>query len=154
VDHYEVFGDKVVAGNYEVGELYLVERDADSDGDGERIFFRVDTPIVHAWPARLKFNGLYVDHIAGTGKINEPSDDEEPMLQVWISEDSGKNFWHWDDFEMGNINEPLRNIETHGLGTPGPDGYVFSFRCPCNVPRGLISAKIDVELVQQRRTNG
>lgn len=153
VSVYESLAGNIIAGNYASGVLYTVDRASNEDGDGERIFFRIDTPIIHAWPARLKFNCLYVDHIAGTGRTNTLADDEDPKLQLWISENSGKNFWHWEDFEMGDINDPLINIETRGLGTPGPDGYVFSLRCPCNVQRGIIAAKIDVELAEPRRVD-
>ena len=155
VECFTTFANTVVAGHYEDGRIYTVSRDAYFDGDNERIFMDIQTPIVHGYPNPLKFKTLWVDHIAGKGLGGyESTPENDPKLEILVSRDGGKVFQSLGTRDMGTINQPEQTIRIDGLGTSGPNGWVFSFRCSASVERGIIGAKMDLQPLQARQLHG
>ena len=76
------------------------------------------------------------------------TDEEEPKLMVYVSEDGGENFVFLEELSLGDINSKYEELRVQGIGTSGQNGFVFRFVCSSPVVRGILGAHADVTKVR------
>jgi hypothetical protein len=139
----EQFQGDQIAGDYANGKLYKLDQSYGSE-DGAPIQMIMQTPMVHAFPERLRFDTLYCDVIPGVG-LNEGRPDEvSPELVIRWSDDGGHSWGTERRLPMGDLGERQKRIRTHRLGATREDGRVFRLEMASDVVRGVIALSADV----------
>lgn len=137
------FGGRTIFGDYNAATLYRASSSA-YDENGQPIVLEVQTPPVHAYPHKMKFNGLYLDVLPGVG-LNSSGDELDPVVGISYSEDGGAT-WSNERLEaVGRLGDRRKRVVTRRLGVSGEDGRTFRFRMSANVAKGLTGASVDVE---------
>ena len=166
INTVEKMNNKWYAGNYKEGIVYEMSPDIYKDNT-DPIVMEVITPPVHDFPNKLRVRTLFIDALFGTGlapevdeaesaRIEEDptptdtidSDEEEPKLLVWVSEDDGENFIFLEELSLGDINSKYEELRVQGVGTSEQNGFVFKLSCSTPVMRGILGMKADITQVR------
>lgn len=139
------FGDKLIAGDRETGQLYEMNDNFNSEA-GNHLIPEIITPHVHAYPHRILMNALYLDAARGVG-LNVPSDHiANPKVLVSWSKDSGQSWSPERERTLGAQGQSAERIQPiYRLGTAGQHGVQFRIRIPSPVERVVISAALDFD---------
>lgn len=154
------------AGNYTEGIIYTMSPDLYKD-NSDLLVMEVHTPPLADFPNRLRVKSLYIDALFGTGlkpevdevesaRIGEDpipadsidSDEEEPKLLVYISEDSGENWIFLEELSLGDINSKYEELRIQGVGTSDQNGFTFRLVCSTPVVRGILGMSADLTSVR------
>lgn len=120
--------------------LYTVRKDHLTDGD-QSLVMTVQTPTVHAFPARLKVNAAFVDVNTGVGGTTEA----DPKLAFSMSLDGGASWSAERQLPIGPDGNRQRRVRTNRLGVIGPNGAVFRLAMSADAVRGVLGLSIDTE---------
>lgn len=84
IDHVARFQRMLIAGDIENGRLYEMSSDY-LDEAGEPLVMKIGFPPTHAFPARVIFDAMFVDIVAGKGTIRTPLPSIETAFPSSIS---------------------------------------------------------------------
>lgn len=131
-------------GDDETGIIYTVNGNNATDGD-QPLVTTLQTPTVHAFPARLKVNAAFLDVVTGVGLVASTDANVTPQLIFDMSHDGGASFGAERLLDMGVAGNRQRRIRTNRLGVIGPNGAVFRMRVSAAVTRCFMSMSLDAD---------
>lgn len=139
------FGGQLIAGDYTDNKLYVMAKDAYTEGD-DPLVMTIQTPPVHAFPEALEFLALHIDAIPGVGLVSGASQDIDPVIMVSWSDD-GINFSAERSIKLGIAGATVQRVKTTRLGQSkrGGGGRTFRFRISAAVAKGIMGAALDVK---------
>jgi hypothetical protein len=138
------FANKIIAGDYDNGQLYVMNFDTRTEA-GNHLVRSILSPPVHAFPYRLQFNGLFVDAATGVGTNSTDSHASDPQLMISWSDDGGYSFSTERTRALGTTAEYKRIQPIYRLGRTGQKGRIFKFSVSSPVESLLISASVDFD---------
>jgi hypothetical protein len=139
------FGTKLIAGDFETGQLYEVRSDL-YDEAGQPLIATIQTPHVHAFPYRIAMNGLYIDAARGVGLNSPLSHIADPELMISWSKDSGDSWSAQRLRKLGALGRKAKRIQPiTRLGMAGQHGVIFRFSISAPVERVVIAAALDFD---------
>jgi hypothetical protein len=141
------FGNKLIAGDRETGQLYQM-RSTYYDEAGDYLIREVITPAVSAYPYEIRFNAMFINITLGVGLNSAAKHEREPKLMVKWSDDDGAS-WSPErivDLHKDADERPYKTI-INKLGTCGPKGRVFSFRISAPVRTAMMSVFADIDVL-------
>lgn len=136
------FGGTWYVGDDTDGTIYTVSTSHASDGD-EPLVCTVQTPTVHAFPARVLVHAAFIDVVTGVGV----SSDETPSLAFDISHDGGASWSATRHLLLGRDGDRQKRVRTNRLGVIGHNGAVFRIRVSAAVTRCLMAMTLDAERI-------
>lgn len=139
-----IFGNKVIAGDYASAKLYELSGST-YDEAGKPLIMTVQTPPIHAYPGRLRFNALYLDIIPGVGLNTTVAADLDPSVMMQWSEDGGVNWSSERQFAIGRQGNTKARVKAFRLGVAKEDGRTFKFTVSAAVAKGFTGAAVDAE---------
>lgn len=139
------FGDKLVAGDKDAGQLYVMSNDA-FDEAGSPLIMEIITPTVQASPFRLRFNALYLSAAKGVGLNSTTPYLADPEIMVSWSDDGGYSYSAERVRKLGKLGQTTKPIQPIRLmGRCKEGGRIFKIRISAPVERMLLSAAIDYD---------
>lgn len=139
------FGDKLIAGDRDdTGTLYVMGGSYNMEG-AHFLPMQIDTPLVHAFPYRLKFNTFYLDAASGVGlNTSDPHASDPKVLVSWT--DDAVSYSAERERSLGRLGQVAKRIPPiHRLGTTGSRGRSFRIRISAPIERIILGASIDFE---------
>lgn len=137
------FNGATIFGDYASPKLYRSTSGMFAEAS-QPIVMEVQTPPVHAYPHKMKFNAMYLDVLPGVG-LNSTGDELDPKVGISYSEDGGAT-WSNERLEaLGRLGERRKRVVVRRLGMSGEDGRTFRIRMSADVAKGLTGASVDVE---------
>jgi len=137
------FGNKLIAGDYESGQLYTMSNTVYTEA-GNYLVSEIVTPHIHAFPYKLKFNTLYVDAATGVGINSADEHASNPKLLISWSDDSGYSWSPEVERSLGTDAEYRRIKPVRRMGRSKNDkGRLYRLRISAPVPRVTMQASID-----------
>ncbi|MFZ4748115.1 MAG: hypothetical protein ACOYLK_14705 [Sphingomonas sp.] len=137
------FAGRTIFGDYAAATLYQAGSSSYSEA-GTPIVMEIQTPPVHAYPHKMRFNGLYLDVLPGVGD-NSTGDELDPVIGVSYSEDGGATWSAERMHAVGRQGQRRTRVKSTRLGVSGEDGRSFRLRMSANVAKGIMGASIDVD---------
>jgi hypothetical protein len=136
---------RVIAGDFETGELYDLRGDL-LDEAGEPLVCTAQTPPVDAFPYPVVIHALAVDVVPGVGR-NTPAapQNQDPVIMISYSDDGGKTWSAERHEKIGRAGQTNTRVRTRRLGMMRRNGRTFKFSMSADVARCIQSAAIDVE---------
>lgn len=164
---------ELIAGCYNSGDLYKIDRDSYTEGD-DPLICKIITPPSHAYPSRLIVNAMYLDIIPGVGRnVYDPlfdgvelmwGDDTlawggdslvwgvsnfaltaiDPDVMMRSSFDGGKTWSKEQRAKLGQMHDGMRRVVFRRLGMTRHLGITFEISCSAAVMRGFMGATLDV----------
>lgn len=142
------FGNKLIAGDADTGQLYQVSRDY-FDEAGNPLVMQIVTSPVHMFPYRGRMNGLFLDAATGVGLLNDTDSNENPQILIEWSKDGGKTFPYRRVRYLGRKAKDAHRITPiRRLGRFGHKGLVFRLTIDASVQRLVLAAAMDAEKLQ------
>ncbi len=142
------FGSKLIAGDYQSGQLYEMRADI-YDEAGQPLIAEVITPHVHAFPYDITMSALYIDMARGVGTNSASAHIADPKLMVSWSKDSGLSWSAERERSLGALGQSAKRIQPIlRLGSAGQHGVVFRFRISAPVERVFMSAALDFDVLR------
>lgn len=141
------FGNKIIAGDRETGQLYEM-RSSFYDEAGNYLIREVITPAVSAYPYEIRFNAMFINIVLGVGLNSTSKHEREPKLMVRWSDDDGAS-WSPErivDLHKDADERPYKTV-INMLGTCGPKGRVFAFRISAPVRTAMMSVFVDIDVL-------
>jgi hypothetical protein len=138
------FGNKIVAGDYESGQLYTMDFSTHKEGSNHLVRELI-TPTVHAFPYGIKVNGLYIDAATGVGLNSTDSHDGNPKLLISTSRDSGYSWSTERERELGTTAQYRRIKPIYRLGRFGHKGMLVRVRMSAPVESVMIQMAVDFD---------
>ncbi|MBC6444623.1 MAG: hypothetical protein GDA50_04215 [Alphaproteobacteria bacterium GM202ARS2] len=142
IDHVTQFDGMLIAGDIASGELFEMSSEYDDEAD-DPLIMRIGFPPTHAWPARVIFNALYVDIVAGRGAAMA----REPELIIRWSDDGGRTIKGSRRKSMGRQGQTQTRVKINRLGMQRRNARQFELILPAATRRGVIGASADIEVV-------
>jgi hypothetical protein len=137
------FGNKLIAGDYESGQLYTMSNTVYTEA-GNYLVSTIITPHIHAFPYKLKFNTLFVDAATGVGINSTDVHASDPKLLISWSDDSGYSWSPEVERTLGTDAEYRRIKPVRRMGRSKNDkGRLYRLRISAPVPRVTMQASID-----------
>jgi hypothetical protein len=136
-----------VVGDHENGLMYRINPDA-YDEAGEHLVMTVRSAPFHTYPSPLAFNTLYVDTIPGVGLNTTDDHEEDPLIMMRFSDDSGRTWSDEMTAPVGKIGEFSKRVTFSQLGQSLEDGRIFELSMSAAVIRGITSIAADVEKLE------
>lgn len=146
VDTVTRFANKIIAGDRSTGQLYTMSDDT-YDEAGNELVMEVITPLVHGFPYKASHYALHVDVATGVG-LNSTGDELDPILMVDWSEDGGNTFVSPHEVALGRDGQDQTRVRINRLGSVGVKGRAYRFRISSGVKKLIMSASLDVELLE------
>lgn len=134
---------KVLAGDYENGELYDISGDYFDEG-GSPLVMTVQTAPSDAFPYPVQVNGLVLDMMPGVGRLGRPQD-ETPEVLLAYSDDGGRTWSTERSTSIGTAGSTNARAKWLRLGMIRRNGRTWRFRVSANVSRCIQGAALDVE---------
>ena len=133
------FANKNIVGDWENGNLYVLDLDTYTD-NGDLIVSRRTGAFVSA----RTYNMLQVDFETGVGNTVSPGDDPVALLE-W-SDDGGHTWSNAHSAKLGQVGEYQLRVRWRRLGTPRRFGLSRVFRVTVTDPvkRVMTGAMLDV----------
>lgn len=138
------FGNKVIAGDYDTGQLYKLDNKVFTE-NGNYLVSDIITPPVHAFPYRLKFKAMRIDAATGVGTNSTDSHASAPKVLVSWSDDGGYSWSVERERDLGSAAEYRRVKPIYRMGRCGDKGRVFRFRISSPVERVVMQAAISFD---------
>lgn len=142
----ECNGD-ILAGHYGERVIYKLGSDIYKDG-AEAINLQIETPIYHNYPNPVRFKTLWIDALTGTGLANDTAPNMDPTLNLQFSRDGGETWMQSDIFDLGDINDPIVELRTDGLGTCDGNGYSFRISVNADVAKAIYGMSVDAKVLR------
>lgn len=138
------FDGKLITGDLETGTLYEMSAEF-TDEAGDPLVSEIIIPPVHAFPARLRHNTLYIDMQRGVGTGTGEVDEIAPVVMVSWSEDGGETFGNERQLQLGEQGKNLIRVRTHRLGIAPENGRVYKLSVSAKVRRGFYGLTIEAD---------
>lgn len=133
---------KLLAGDYETGELYHMSGDYFDEG-GEPLVMTVQTAPSDAFPYPVQVNGLVLDMMPGVGRVAR-TQDEDPEVLMAYSDDGGRTWSTERSASIGTAGSTNARAKWLRLGMIRRNGRTWRFRVSASVSRCIQGASLDV----------
>lgn len=143
---YALFNGKHLFGDYQAAAIYEGDPDTKSEA-GSPIVMTIQTPQVHAYPYKLRFNRVFADVIPGVGLNTTDPHNDDPKLILDYSEDGGHNWSSERHLTVGMIGQSKVRAYARRLGLSKEDGRILRLRMSADVVKGITGLSIDVDKV-------
>ncbi len=114
---------------------------------GDPIVATIQTPQVHAYPHKLRFNALYVDAIPGVGLNTTDPHNDDPKIILDYSEDGGHTWSAERQISVGTLGQRKKRVVARRLGMSKEDGRTFRLRMSADVVKGVTGLAVDIDKV-------
>lgn len=138
------FDGRIIVGDDTKNKLYELDRNT-YDEDGNPLVWRIRSPVVHAYPNRLRFKRFFADLIPGVGLNSTDAEQQDPKAMVRYSEDGGETWEGERHLSLGKVGKRKTRMQTRRYGESGEDGRMFEIAVSANVARGWTGSAVDVE---------
>lgn len=139
------FGNKLIAGDYDTGQLYTMSNTVYTE-DGDYLISEIVTPHIHAFPYKLKFNALYLDAATGVGLNSTNLHESDPKALISWSDDSGYSWSTEIERSLGTTAEYRRIKPIYRMGRSKSDkGRLYRIRISAPVPRVTMQLALDFD---------
>lgn len=138
--------NKNIVGSYVSGLLYELSPNAYDEAGGHLVWTVILAP-VHAYPAGVGIDRLFVDIIPGTGLNSTDAHESDPQLMVQVSRDSGKTWSNERTAATGAQGQFSKRVVFDQLGQSDEDGFLVKLSMSAPVIRGLTGVAAEVEPV-------
>ena len=137
----EYFEDNVVLGDYQNGNIYILDYDTYTD-NGATIHRIASTPQIHAGRTRATMDRLIIDIESGVGLTTGQGSD--PKLMLKYSKDGGKTWSSEKWSSMGKIGEYSYRVKFDNIGMYYQVMFKLEISDPVKVT--IIDAYADIEI--------
>lgn len=141
------FADKLIFGVSDAGDVFEASRNV-YDEDGDPIIMTMQTPPVHAWPQRLRWNSLHVGILPGVGTNTSAPQDFTPSIMVDWSDDGGHTWSAQRTVEVGQQGHRLSRVVTRRMGVSPQAGRTVRLSMSAAVARGVMGLAADIEKLE------
>jgi hypothetical protein len=138
------FGNKIIAGDYETGQLYTMSNKVFTE-NGAHLVSNIITPPIHAFPYKLKFNGLYIDAATGVGLNSTDTHASDPKLLVSWSDDGGYSWITERERDLHATAQYRRIKPIRRMGRTEQKGRMYRFRISAPVERVMLGVSVDFD---------
>jgi len=138
------FGNKIIAGDYNTGQLYTLDNKTFTEA-GNYLVSDVITPPVHAFPYDIKFKGMFIDAATGVGLNSTDTHASAPKMLISWSDDGGYSWSVERERDLGATAQYRRIKPIYRMGKTGQKGRIFRFRISAPVERVLMQAAISFD---------
>lgn len=135
------FGDKLVAGDYETGQLYIMELGVFEEA-GDYLISEIITPDIGAFPYGIKVSGLFIEAATGVGLNSVDDHAADPKIMVSWSKDSGHSWSNERERTLHRTAQYKRVKPIYRLGKASSRGMQLRFRISSPVERVMMQASI------------
>jgi hypothetical protein len=136
------FGNKIIAGDFETGQLYTLDNRVFTE-NGNYLVSEIITPPVHAFPYRIKVRRLDIDAATGVGLNTGDVHGDDPKLMISWSKDGGYSWSGERERQLHGDARYKRVKPVYRMGRAGHKGIIFRFRMSAPVERVLMQAALD-----------
>lgn len=142
------FGNKLIGGDYETGQLYEIRSDLHEES-GQPMIARVIPPTVSAFPYNLIFNQLFIDAARGVGVNSTEDHIADPKIMVRWSDDAGSTWSAHRERSLGRLGQQAKRIKPiRRMGRSKDTGRLFEFSISAPVERVMLQISLDFDRLE------
>jgi hypothetical protein len=139
------FGNKLIAGDAETGQLYQVGTDT-YDEAGQPLVMEIIPPPVHTFPFGGILWGLHFNLVSGVGLNTTTAHNLDPVMMVAISKDGGDTFGADRHVALHRQGQTAKRIQPERrFGEYGQKGFTVRLRISASVQKVVMSLFGEVE---------
>lgn len=138
VSHCATLGTRTIAGDATLGQLYVLDPDAEDEA-GDELVCTIQTPPLAKFPNRIEVNELFLDAVPGVGLATGADEDVTPQVAMQWSAD-GQTWSAELSRALGAQGRTSTQVMWTRLGTQKAHGRSYRFRTSANVVRGVTQA--------------
>ncbi len=138
------FGTKLIAGDYDSGQLYVMDSAVHTE-NGNHLVHEVIPPTIHAFPYRIVVNGLYIDAATGVGLNSADVHESDPKLMVSWSRDNGQTWSSERERTLHEDGEVRRVQPIYRLGKFGQKGMTLKLSISAPVEFVMMTIAVDFD---------
>src|SRR5690606_34051352 len=105
----------------------------------------VVTPIIHAFPYRVRFNAIHLDIATGVGLNTTVEHNRRPKVIVDWSDDGGVSWSAPREADLGAMGKTQTRVRLNRMGVCGPKGRSYRFRICAAVETCFMNLSIDFD---------